>query len=917
MNCTTLFTCAPRVRGAKTTFFNFHPSIILAIFFGVISFLPAVTFCANINWTNGNSTLLWTDPGNWDGGNVPGVNDIAVFNGTSTDDCVIASNVSVAGVLIEASYTGIISQVNSASEKLTVGTSGISMSGGTFNPANIELSGDLTISGGTFSHSSGKVVFKNNDFNTTITGNLTFNDLEFAPIGSVSRSYTISAITVNGALTLSGESQLKINSGTLAAKGDINLLNYNTSTGGTGTLLINGTVDQTLTQSGSANFPMGLSPSVEINKPSGNLILATDWLLSGNNFTFTHTAGSFGGSGKLVFILCTVSQVAGQAINANVDIGTTDYNANPTITIPTGETVNIIGDFAYAAIGNIIRINGGTLALQGNLNIQNSGNELSTAELLINGTGNQTVTATTTSGHGKMPDLEINKPSGNLILATDWQIYNDFEHADGGFSGSGKLIFRNNPSAMLSQASGQMLPDVEFASALVSIPSSETVTIGGDASFSGTSSISTGTLALQGNITLLASSGGNASILINGSNVQTISASNDFAFTNSIIEIDKSGGSFSLATNWLLKREFKLTNGVVVLSDNDLSTYNHDGFFTGGGTSSYILTSGSGVLKQRLNSTNTTTSNSTKNFPVGYSSYNPIVIQNNSTGSSFVTISARVEDQVLTNGNSGTAVASDVVTRTWHLDDATSTASSYVLTPNWTSSEEANGFDRNNCFVSHYTGSGWDDDNPGPATNSGGFFSISRANVTSMSPFAVVNGEALPIELIGFEARLEKKEVKLSWETASETNNEGFEIQRSTDGENWEEIGFVPGAGISTARNSYRFRDENPVSGINYYRLRQLDFDGGFSFSKVVSVESQFHQLIVYPNPVIDYIQVIQHESEGDSSIEIYNQFGRLMFSKKLELETTMVDISALPKGTYLLKGKINNDISVKKLIKL
>ena len=94
----------------------------------------------------------------------------------------------------------------------------------------------------------------------------------------------------------------------------------------------------------------------------------------------------------------------------------------------------------------------------------------------------------------------------------------------------------------------------------------------------------------------------------------------------------------------------------------------------------------------------------------------------------------------------------------------------------------------------------------------------------------------LPVELVEFKALIRNDGVSLMWKTASESNNMGFEIQRANFNEiNWETIGFKEGRGDSYELASYFFVDENPLYGMNYYRLRQLDYDGNFEYSAVLN----------------------------------------------------------------------------------
>jgi len=122
----------------------------------------------------------------------------------------------------------------------------------------------------------------------------------------------------------------------------------------------------------------------------------------------------------------------------------------------------------------------------------------------------------------------------------------------------------------------------------------------------------------------------------------------------------------------------------------------------------------------------------------------------------------------------------------------------------------------------------------------------------------VVSDAPLPVELNNFTAKVDKKEVELMWETATEVNNYGFEIQRAIDNrqltmDNWDKIGFVEGHGNSNSPKKYSFTDENSYAGKIQYRLKQIDTDGSYEYSDVVEVEigipGKFELSQNYPNP--------------------------------------------------------------------
>lgn len=123
--------------------------------------------------------------------------------------------------------------------------------------------------------------------------------------------------------------------------------------------------------------------------------------------------------------------------------------------------------------------------------------------------------------------------------------------------------------------------------------------------------------------------------------------------------------------------------------------------------------------------------------------------------------------------------------------------------------------------------------------------------------FAVINGGAfpgfIPVELTSFAASIVGTDVNLSWITATEINNQGFEIERSTEQTNWERIGFVEGNGTTTEMKYYSFLDKKLETGTYFYRLKQIDFDGTYEYSSIVEAEVtiplEYSLQQNYPNP--------------------------------------------------------------------
>ncbi|MEO1259008.1 MAG: T9SS type A sorting domain-containing protein [Bacteroidota bacterium] len=168
----------------------------------------------------------------------------------------------------------------------------------------------------------------------------------------------------------------------------------------------------------------------------------------------------------------------------------------------------------------------------------------------------------------------------------------------------------------------------------------------------------------------------------------------------------------------------------------------------------------------------------------------------------------------------------------------------------------------------------------------------------------------LPVELTDFKAEKEDDHVLLNWQTLSELNNRGFFVERSADGWSWGEIGFVEGRGNSSGKNNYLFKDENPLQSMNYYRLRQVDIDGHFSFSKIINVvwEKELKNIFeIYPNPVSgNYLSVFFKNIKSENGeLILINNIGQIIKKEKIELKENKMEINYgiknIPAGQYFI----------------
>ncbi len=197
-----------------------------------------------------------------------------------------------------------------------------------------------------------------------------------------------------------------------------------------------------------------------------------------------------------------------------------------------------------------------------------------------------------------------------------------------------------------------------------------------------------------------------------------------------------------------------------------------------------------------------------------------------------------------------------------------------------------------------------------PDYMNGANWNQAMSNIT-LSCMPLIN-HALPIELISFDSKLRGKEVMINWTTATEINNERFEIEHSLDGRNFSLIGTVAGNGNSTEKNHYQMKHSSPASGMNYYRLKQLDFDGAHTYSDIISERISEKENIssIFPNPFYDQVTVEFSGSEFNYSnankriVTVYDNFGKLLITKETAIDdkSIVIDLSSLSKGIYFIK---------------
>jgi hypothetical protein len=174
----------------------------------------------------------------------------------------------------------------------------------------------------------------------------------------------------------------------------------------------------------------------------------------------------------------------------------------------------------------------------------------------------------------------------------------------------------------------------------------------------------------------------------------------------------------------------------------------------------------------------------------------------------------------------------------------------------------------------------------------------------------------LPIELLHFSAEARKDHVRLAWSTSSEINNDYFTIEKSADGRLWAEMGKVEGAHNSTTLREYMLDDREPLEGISYYRLKQTDYDGQFTYSDPVPVvyKGNLTSFTVFPNPASDkaFLSGPGHRA----TIQIYDMSGAICRKFESEGQIHEVDLENLPDGIYTVQVLSETDSEYIRLVK-
>lgn len=192
---------------------------------------------------------------------------------------------------------------------------------------------------------------------------------------------------------------------------------------------------------------------------------------------------------------------------------------------------------------------------------------------------------------------------------------------------------------------------------------------------------------------------------------------------------------------------------------------------------------------------------------------------------------------------------------------------------------------------------------------------IDAAGIASEPVVYAINwDESLPIQLVKFEGKMVANNAYLSWVTAKEIDNQGFVVERSTNGYQWEEIEFIASQasnGNNSALLKYDYTDEQPTQGQNLYRLKQVDFSGQFEYSNIIKlVTDQSMEIALYPNPCNSILN-IRHNA-GAANVWVIDINGKLIWQSAAANDQLQINVNGWTQGTYFILVQKDQETIIK-----
>ncbi|HEY9044363.1 MAG TPA: T9SS type A sorting domain-containing protein [Ohtaekwangia sp.] len=401
---------------------------------------------------------------------------------------------------------------------------------------------------------------------------------------------------------------------------------------------------------------------------------------------------------------------------------------------------------------------------------------------------------------------------------------------------------------------------------------------------------------------------GTGTLIFNGSNTQQLLGDDQYEVYNLVID---GGSAKSVSQNVVVDNVMTFTNGIVNTVSAGHIIFGTSGSHTGASDASHI----SGPAGKQTNSISSFT------FPVGKNGIlRPLSIAASNTPLTTFTAEYFPVSALTTYGSSQDGTLQTISDEEyWILSRSGITDASVTLTWNATSGVSANAGSpgRADLRVIRWDGSRWVNHSGNSITGTQSSGSVTSDLITAFSPFTLGSEDPanpLPVNLKSFQAYVVGNRVKLVWTTTSESKNDYFTIENSKTGEVFQGLLKVAGNGNTISEHTYIAWDNNPYSGLSYYRLRQTDWDGLSKTFKPVSVQideaSSKPSLSLSPNPVQDDEFSVSLQSFGNSKniqLTIIDMSGYELASKEIvtdeQGEAEISFTNEFPNGVYIVKA--------------
>lgn len=439
-----------------------------------------------------------------------------------------------------------------------------------------------------------------------------------------------------------------------------------------------------------------------------------------------------------------------------------------------------------------------------------------------------------------------------------------------------------------------------------------------------------GIMSIDGGSLVVASGSGNLSTATSGqidfisgeinANNQSLDIKGRFSYTGGtlsnvalvtvpVLTLNTSG-TFILPNKFRITDTLSFINGKIQTSAKNLITFKNTAFAIGANDNRHVV----GPVRKEV-----TTSNSTPTFtfPIGNGGYYaPLTISNYNTRSGNDSFTAQYfkATNANVNGTLATGLTRVSVGEYWILNRTSSATPQTVVDVALSYNDTRSGAigDITALRVVEWNGSQWLDF--GRSTSSTGNNNsgtvLSNGNVSSFGTFTLGSTSPLnplPVNLLAFDAFKLDQAVQIHWTTTNEINVDKYEILKSVNGTDYVSIGSVRSNNASESINQYSFIDNNPVEGMQYYRLKQVDLNADFALSHVKSVlfaPSNNTDLVVFPSPATSEINVVATNETKDSEIQIsvFNANGQLVLKSINTGNIQTLDVNQFESGVYTIQ---------------